>query len=43
MFLKALVALAVASSWPLFAAQPAVNIDRFLYGAGVYPELQTRD
>jgi len=28
--------------WP-GAAEPAINVDRFLYGASVYPELQTRE
>jgi len=43
MFLKALATLAIAFSLPLLAAEPAVSIDRFLYGASVYPELQTRE
>ncbi len=42
MYCKLLATLIVASSLPLFAAEPVVKIDRFLYGASVYPELQTR-
>src|SRR5438105_826997 len=43
MFLRAVATLAIAFSWPLSAAGTAVDIDRFLYGASVYPELQTRE
>lgn len=43
MFFKLLLAAAFgALSMPLCAADPVVKIDRFLYGASVYPELQTR-
>lgn len=38
-----MAALAVLFSARLCAGAAAVNIDRFLYGASVYPELQTRE
>jgi len=43
MSLRALATLAIAFSLPLLAAEPVAGIDRFLYGASVYPELQTRE
>ena len=39
---KILAILSIATCLSLSAAEPAVKIDRFLYGASVYPELQTR-
>lgn len=43
MFRLLLATLALGFAAPLSAAGPAVDTDRFLYGASVYPELQTRE
>lgn len=43
MLFKAAVGMVIAFSLPVLAAEPVAGIDPFLYGASVYPELQTRD